>query len=243
MNQNSNDTDEPVDLLLATNMLSVGVDIPRLGIMIVNGQPKKHSEYIQATGRIGRSKPGLIITLYSYTKPRDISQYEDFISYHSKFYQYVEKVSVTPFTHPSREMGLFGILVGLVRLNSEKVSRNDSAEKFDPQDETQKSLINKIKTLFRDRVENIDPNESEPTQKRISELFEQWQLYARIHKGFFKFQDNSYENKDKTKSSEYNYLLKDDLRSPNQLIPVPHSFRDAEIELNFFYEKIDMPHE
>ena len=243
LNQNSNDTDEPVDLLLATNMLSVGVDIPRLGIMIVNGQPKKHSEYIQATGRIGRSKPGLIITLYSYTKPRDISQYEDFISYHSKFYQYVEKVSVTPFTHPSREMGLFGILVGLVRLNSEKVSRNDSAEKFDPQDETQKSLINKIKTLFRDRVENIDPNESEPTQKRISELFEQWQLYARIHKGFFKFQDNSYENKDKTKSSEYNYLLKDDLRSPNQLIPVPHSFRDAEIELNFFYEKIDMPHE
>ncbi|MBT4327045.1 MAG: hypothetical protein HOD60_09100, partial [Candidatus Nitrosopelagicus sp.] len=214
-----------------------------LGVMIVNGQPKKHSEYIQATGRIGRANPGLIVTLYSYTKPRDISQYEDFISYHSKFYQYVEKVSVTPFTLPSREMGLFGILVGLIRLKLKKLSANNSAEKFVPDDETQKVMINQIKKLFKDRVDNIDPVESQNTQIRITELFEQWKLYTRIHKGFLKYQDNSYENKDKTKSSQYNYLLRDDLRSPNQLISVPHSFRDAENELKFFYEKMDVPHE
>jgi superfamily II DNA or RNA helicase len=243
LNQQSNETKYPVDLLLATNMLSVGVDIPRLGVMLVNGQPKKHSEYIQATGRIGRTKPGLIITLYSYTKPRDISQYEDFISYHSKFYQHVEKVSVTPFTLPSREMGLFGILVGLMRLKLQKLSTNNSAEKFDPEDETQKTIIAQIQKLFQDRVANIDPVESQNTQIRITELFEQWKLYTRIHKGFLKYQDNSYENRDKTKSSEYNYLLRDDLRSPNQLISVPRSFRDAEIELNLFYEKMDVSHE
>jgi superfamily II DNA or RNA helicase len=42
----------PVDTLLSTNMLSVGVDLPRLGVMIINGQPKNHSEYIQASGLI-----------------------------------------------------------------------------------------------------------------------------------------------------------------------------------------------
>ena len=243
LNQKSNETDKPVDLLLATNMLSVGVDIPRLGVMLVNGQPKKHSEYIQATGRIGRSNPGLIITLYSYTKPRDISQYEDFISYHSKFYQYVEKVSLTPFTFPSREMGLFGILVGLMRIKSKRISDNKSAEKFDPQDETQKLIINQIKKLFKDRVENIDPIESKNTQTRIDELFDQWQLYTRIYKGYLEYKENSFENKDKTKAAEYMYLLKDDLRSTNQLISVPHSFRDAEPELNLFYEKMDVTHE
>ena len=243
LNQKSDESKFPVDLLLATNMLSVGVDIPRLGVMIVNGQPKKHSEYIQATGRIGRKNPGLIITLYSYTKPRDISQYEDFISYHSKFYQYVEKASVTPFTLPSREMGLFGILVGLMRLKLQKISANNSAEKFNPDDGTQKIIINQIKKLFEDRVGNIDPVESQNTQIRITELFEQWKLFTRIYKGFLKYQDNSFENRDKTKSSQYNYLLRDDLRSPNQLISVPHSFRDAEDELKFFYEKMDVPHE
>jgi len=243
LNQKSDETDNPVDLLLATNMLSVGVDIPRLGVMLVNGQPKKHSEYIQATGRIGRVYPGLIITLYSYTKPRDISQYEDFISYHSNFYQYVEKVSLTPFTFPSREMGLFGILVGLMRIKSNILSTNNSAEKFDPEDQTQKLIINQILKLFQDRVENIDPSESKKTQIRINELFNEWLLYTRHHKGYLKYQENSFENKDKTKADQFVYLLKDDLRSSNQLISVPHSFRNAESELNLFYEKMDVTHE
>ncbi len=243
LNQKSHETDNPVDLLLATNMLSVGVDIPRLGVMLVNGQPKKHSEYIQATGRIGRTKPGLIITLYSYTKPRDISQYEDFISYHSNFYQYVEKVSLTPFTLPSREMGLFGVLVGLMRIKSKKLSGNNLAEKFDPNDGTQKLIIDEIKKLFQDRVENIDPPESKNTQIAITNLFEQWELYTRLYKGLLQYAENPFENKNQTLAAQFTYLLKDDLRSTNQLISVPHSFRNTESELNLFYEKMDVTHE
>ena len=243
LNQKSHETETPVDLLLATNMLSVGVDIPRLGVMLVNGQPKKHSEYIQATGRIGRTKPGLIITLYSYTKPRDISQYEDFISYHSNFYKYIEKVSLTPFTLPSRQMGLFGVLVGLMRIKSKKLSGNNCAEKFDPNDETQKLIINEIKKLFKDRVEKIDPPESKNTQIAIDDLFEEWELYTRFYKGVLQYAENSFENKNQTLADQFTYLLKDDLRSTNQRISVPHSFRNTESELNLFYEKMDVTHE
>jgi|APSaa5957512535_1039671.scaffolds.fasta_scaffold02310_3 superfamily II DNA/RNA helicase len=243
LNLESTKTDYPVDVLLATNMLSVGVDIPRLGVMLVNGQPKKHSEYIQATGRIGRSKPGLIITLYAYTKPRDISHYEDFISYHSRFYQNVERVSLTPFTLPSRQMGLFAIMVGLMRIKSKKLSENIDSGKFVPTDATQKVIIEEIKKIFEDRVENIDHIESKNTQNHIDRLFEEWELYTRLYKGHLKYSESTFDKTNKNLSDLFYYLLKNDLSSKKQLIFAPTSFRDTESALNLFYEKMEIRHE
>ena len=111
------DQPDRVDYAIATNMISVGLDIPRLGLMVVLGQPKTHSEYIQATSRVGREddRPGLVVTLLNVHKPRDRSHYERFRHYHETFYRAVEVPSVTPFSARALDRGFAGALVGLAR--------------------------------------------------------------------------------------------------------------------------------
>ncbi len=126
------DDERPVDLLLATNMISVGVDVPRLGSMIVVGQPKATAEYIQATSRVGRdpSGPGLVITLYNWARPRDLSHYETFDHYHATFYRHVEPLSVTPFSERALDKGLTGVLISAVRHGDDDWNPNSSARSF-----------------------------------------------------------------------------------------------------------------
>lgn len=111
------DDEAHVDVALATNMISVGLDITRLGLMIVLGQPKSSAEYIQATSRVGRApeRPGLVVTLLNLHKHRDRSHYERFSAFHASFYRSVEATSVTPFAPRALDRGLVGALVGLVR--------------------------------------------------------------------------------------------------------------------------------
>lgn len=103
------------DVLLASSMISVGVDISRLGLMLVNGQPRTVAEYIQASSRVGRSSPGLVVTAFNLFRPRDRSHYERFEAFHSSFYRFVEAASVTPFSARAVDRGLAGLVVGLAR--------------------------------------------------------------------------------------------------------------------------------
>lgn len=106
---------EAADVVLATNMISVGVDVDRLGLMVVMGQPQTSSEYIQATSRVGRRMPGLVVTVYNSGRSRDLSHYENFAAYHRMLYRHVEATGATPFAPRARDRALHAVLVSLAR--------------------------------------------------------------------------------------------------------------------------------
>ena len=123
-----------IDVVLATNMLSVGVDVSRLGLMVVNGQPKGTAEYIQATSRVGRSLPGLVCTVLTWARPRDLSHYESFEHYHATFYKHVEAQSVTPFSPRAMDRGLTGAMLSVLRLENDPFNPNTGAGELDRTD-------------------------------------------------------------------------------------------------------------
>lgn len=164
----SDDDPYPLDTLLATNMISVGVDVSRLGLMVVAGQPKTTSEYIQATSRVGRSEksPGLVVTMYNPGKPRDRSHYEHFRAYHSAFYRFVEPTSVTPFSIPVLERALHAVLVVAAR----HLGGVETPDKIDPSAKTIEDTIEYI----RSRCERADPEHSDLVVTRLRALLRQW---------------------------------------------------------------------
>ncbi len=160
-----------VGFAACTNMFSTGVDVQRLGLMVVNGQPKTTSDYIQATSRIGRGAvPGLVLTQYSATKPRDRSHYENFRSYHEALYRYVEPTSVTPFSLPSRNRALPAALVIVVRHGLGYGANADAATV----DFTSTRLAAAL-DRFLTRVEMADPDEAADTRTEIKRLMDSWE--------------------------------------------------------------------
>jgi len=159
-----------LDVVLATNMISVGVDVDRLGLMVMMGQPQAAAEYIQATSRVGRKHPGLVITLLNAARSRDRSHYEDFTDFHRTLYRSVEATSVTPFSPRARDRGLHAVLVALARLRVAGLRENEDAAAA-PEHRVE---LEQLRDMILTRVENVDPGEREGTAADLDLIIERW---------------------------------------------------------------------
>lgn len=174
------ESDQAVDVVLSSNMLSVGIDIPRLALMLMVGQPRTTSEYIQATSRVGRGKVrGVVTTLFRSNRARDRSHFETFRGYHEALYRSVEPTSVTPWSLASRERSLAGALVALVRHLGPGLADNDAAVRMDLHDSAQSSSLEALVNRFLELVDRADHVETSATRELLGILLNQWDSRAR----------------------------------------------------------------
>ena len=160
-----------LDAVLATNMVSVGLDVARLALMVVNGQPLTTAEYIQATSRVGRAEvPGLIVANYYRHQARSLSHYESFHPYHESFYRFVEPSSVTPYTYQVRTRALHAALVIALRHACIDLRDNKSAGAFDKDAPDIRAVIEQLKL----RCERAEGQQASETALHIERLVAQW---------------------------------------------------------------------
>ena len=161
-----------IDVLSSTNMISVGVDIDRLGLMVITGQPKNTSEYIQASSRVGRKYPGLVLTLYNHTRSRDRSHFETFKTYHQSIYKHVEPTSITPFSYKSRERSLPGLIIGFSRVNFDI---NDPKQILEKEEDIKEKLEEYFKILS-----NFDllDDDIDVARSQVEDIFNKWKKIA-----------------------------------------------------------------
>ncbi len=167
------------DVVIATNMIAVGMDVDRLGLMTVVGQPKQNAEYIQATSRVGRSYPGLVFTIYNPYRPRDLSHYENFEGFHSQMYRYVEGTTATPFSARARDRVLHAIVVALLRLQNEELANNNRANEINKVSE---DIIEGVKKTILERVSVVSPKAYSDVEQEIELFIEEWKLLSQEEK-------------------------------------------------------------
>lgn len=171
---------DTLSVILATNMISVGVDIDRLGLMAVMGQPQATSEYIQSTSRVGRSYPGLVVVLFNSARSRDRSHYESFVAYHSALYRQVESTSVTPFSARARDRGLHAVVVALSRLLQPALRPNSEAAQI----ATHRADVRELSAAILNRIESIrdkgvaDDEDFDGAREQLRQILERWELRA-----------------------------------------------------------------
>ena len=209
--------DRAIDIVLATNMLSVGVDVNRLGLMITNGQPKNTAEYIQATSRVGRSFPGLVCTILNWTRPRDLSHYETFEHYHATFYKHVEAQSVTPFSPRALDRGLTGAFTSLVRLGNPIFNPNRGAEIAT---NSTKSILDQSRDKLVRRITNVtDIPSGKAAKDMLNDRIDNW-----IKEASYKNRNLRYES---AKDTVVNYLKQPGV-NPWDKVTVATSMREVE---------------
>ncbi|MEU0074275.1 helicase-related protein [Streptomyces sp. NPDC006332] len=172
--------EDTVDVLLATNMIAVGVDVDRLGLMAVMGQPQTTAEYIQATSRVGRAHPGLVAVMLNSSRPRDRSHYESFQHFHSALYREVESTSVTPFSARASERGMHAVIVALARILIPAARPNEGAGKVESYADI---LEGRIKSVLMDRVRTVAREETDAVSRGFDEFVKWWRDEASNHSG------------------------------------------------------------
>ena len=234
------DRKQRVDCAIATNMISVGLDIQRLGLMLVYGQPKTHSEYIQATSRVGRDdrRPGLVVTLYNVHKPRDRSHYERFRHYHETFYRSVEVSSVTPFAARALDRGFAGALVALARHARPAMTPPAGVEGIEAERATLERLL---LGAFGDRIDlqpfDDDAERAEgqrSVRNRIGDLLDSWRaVYDDYRADGVPMQYQRYEAP--TRQPLLREMLDTDFESlHHRKFRTNRSLRDVEPQVNLF---------
>ena len=188
---------ERVDVVLATNMISVGLDITRLGLMVVLGQPKTAAEYIQTTSRVGRDDelPGLVVTLLNVHRPRDRSHYERFQSWHNTFYRAVEATSVTPFSPRALDRGLAGVTVALSRLGLDKMTAPLMASGILQYRQELDFVVDVLAKRAEMHDKNLDAVTSDELRQklrsRVQDLLDSWKHIAADKDGLLQYQQET----------------------------------------------------
>ena len=233
-----------VDCAIATNMISVGLDIQRLGLMVVLGQPKTNAEYIQATSRVGRDdeRPGLVLTLLNIHKPRDRSHYERFRHYHETFYRSVEVTSVTPFSARALDRGFAGALVSLARHVESVLTPPQGVEQIaDVRSPLEQRLLN----IFLDRIrqqpiEDKDEREERlhSVKNRVVDLLDSWRkVFEDYSAAGVRVQYQKYElNQPQPLLREM--LDKDFESEHHRKFRTNRSLRDVEPDVNLFLKEL-----
>jgi hypothetical protein len=226
-------------------MISVGLDIPRLGLMVVLGQPKTHAEYIQATSRVGRDdqRPGLVLTLLNIHKPRDRSHYERFRYYHETFYRSVEVSSVTPFSARALDRGFAGALVGLARHAVPQLTPPQGVELIT---DVRAAVERRLLGAFLDRVRQqpfADEAEREEclrsVQNRVVELLDSWtKIFDDYRAAGVSMQYQKYELK-QPRPLLREMLDKNFESDHHRKFRANRSLRDVEPEVNLFLKDLN----
>lgn len=237
-----------VDVAIATNMISVGLDIIRLGLMVVFGQPKTSAEYIQATSRVGRDpdRPGLVVTIFNVHKPRDRSHYERFAAYHETFYRSVEATSVTPFSPRALDKGLAATLVGLARQGLRPMTPPRGAMEI----LNERTRLEFVIQALAERAyghSDLPPAEAERLRQRVREraidLMDEW---AKVAQDYQKDGVGLQYNPSETGAAKQ--LLHDFLSTEVKNLPPEHwrmkfragrSLRDVEPNVNLWVKTLD----
>ena len=158
------------DLVLATNMISVGLDVGRLGIMVMNGMPPNTAEYIQASSRVARKNEGLVITLYDPFNSRDLSYYEDFVQFHKTFYKQVEPLSVTPFAENALDKMLFTFVLAYFRHTTPYTANNMATALID--DKVKNELRTNLNQLFQNH--QFAQNDLQLITEKLNDILRDW---------------------------------------------------------------------